>query len=101
MNLLKETMNCLLAHRKTPEDVQFVTDGVYSCSFEDFTFAAKDFYYDKGFGIVRVNAALAIVGDDWWLERVEHDGSEWWSYKTKPNREKPLSGCRTLKLIEE
>jgi hypothetical protein len=28
---------------------------------------------------------LEIVGDDWWLERHEYDGAEWWEYKTKPS----------------
>ena len=24
------------------------------------------------------------VGDNWWLERAEYDGSEWWEFKTIP-----------------
>ena len=27
---------------------------------------------------------LVVVGDSWWLERHEYDGSEWWEYKEKP-----------------
>ena len=27
---------------------------------------------------------LLIVGKDFWLERVEYDGSEWWEFKTMP-----------------
>ena len=25
-----------------------------------------------------------VVGNNWWLERHEYDGSEWWEYKQFP-----------------
>lgn len=25
-----------------------------------------------------------LVGDGWWIERAEYDGSEWWEFKTIP-----------------
>ena len=25
-----------------------------------------------------------LVGDGWWIERFEYDGSEWWEFKTIP-----------------
>lgn len=28
-----------------------------------------------------------VVGKDFWLERGEYDGSEWWSFKTTPQCE--------------
>ena len=27
---------------------------------------------------------LVLVGDGWWIERCEYDGSEWWEFKTIP-----------------
>lgn len=27
-----------------------------------------------------------IVGDDWWMERHEYDGSEWWEFKELPKK---------------
>ena len=26
---------------------------------------------------------LVVVGDNWWIERHEYDGNEWWEYKEK------------------
>lgn len=33
-----------------------------------------------------------MAGDDWWLERAEYDGSEWWKFKTLPVEPK-VSKC--------
>lgn len=36
---------------------------------------------------------LTLVGEDFWLERKEYDGQEWWEYKTtpiKPEKSKEL-----------
>ena len=43
-----------------------------------------NFEYDDGYGITEVNMGLKLVGKDFWLERHEYDGSEWWEYKTLP-----------------
>ena len=29
---------------------------------------------------------LVVVGDNWWIERRDYDGSEWWEYKEKPKQ---------------
>ena len=39
--------------------------------------------YDSGFGSPQVAEDLIIMGSDFWLERHEYDGSEWWEYKNK------------------
>ena len=39
--------------------------------------------YSNSFGCVWVPFSLKIVGEDWWLERNEYDGSEWWEFKQK------------------
>lgn len=32
--------------------------------------------------------SLKIVGDNWWLERHEYDGAEWFEFKTLPQKPK-------------
>lgn len=82
-NLLKETLTKLKIYDKSWEDVKFVL-----C--QDVTFTPEqakpmlDFYYDNGYGGQEVDDSLMIVGDDWWLERHEYDGSEWWEFKRIP-----------------
>ena len=86
-NLLNETLAVLKSHKKTPADVRWVqtTDPNACGSWDDFAQLA-DFEYDFGYGGNEVARSLKIVGDDWWLERGEYDGSEWWEYMTKPIR---------------
>lgn len=35
-------------------------------------------------GTEEVATDLLVVGDGWWLERHEYDGSEWWEHKALP-----------------
>ena len=53
-------------------------------TFEKFKESAKNIYYDSGYGSNEIPMNLVIVGDNWWLERAEYDGSEWWEFKTLP-----------------
>lgn len=53
------------------------THGGYFCSKADFT-------YHDGFGGVEIDMGLIVVGKDFWLERHEYDGSEWWEFKSIP-----------------
>lgn len=96
-NLLKETLEILSQHDKKPADVRWVglpepyylkaigrTKEAIPCgSWNDFESFA-DFEYDSGYGGAEVATNLLIVGNDWWLERGEYDGSEWWEFKTLP-----------------
>ena len=88
MNLLKETLASLKENKKTASDVQWVgiIYGEYPASFSwnEFSNIAKDFDYNNSYGGTEVTLALRIVGDNWWLERGEYDGSEWWEFKTQP-----------------
>lgn len=97
VNLLEETMRMLRKYRKGPSDVVFVTDGDVSVFWRKFAAQAAAFYYDNGYGIQMINANLKVVGADWWLERFEYDGAEWWVFKTRPRH---TSKPGTLQLLD-
>jgi hypothetical protein len=82
-NLLKETLDILKSVNKGPGDVVRVQWDKFYCTWEQFMGAAN-FTYDNGFGGAVVETSLKVVGEDWWLERGEYDGSEWWEFKTIP-----------------
>lgn len=83
-NLLKETIEKLYSHDKTPQDVLYVVShNNCKATWEDFVELA-DFEYDAGYGGAEISPELYIVGDNWWLERQGYDGSEWWEFKTLP-----------------
>lgn len=92
--LLKKTIDAFTSEGKKEEDVLWVglcpekvSWGIYGTykktSWEAFKKVA-DFVYDSGFGEAEINMTLIIVGSDWWLERHEYDGSEWWEFKHLP-----------------
>lgn len=84
-NLLKETKNILKEYNKDIDDIVWVGTYNHFVNKEDFIKLA-DTDYDGGYGAVNVATNLLIVGNDWWLERDEYDGSEWWEYKTMPSK---------------
>lgn len=86
-NLRLETAEILQQHGKTAADVLWVQwEGKFHCTFEEFVAAANFFEYDDGYGGAEVATSLKVVGKDWWLERGEYDGSEWWEFKTLPTK---------------
>lgn len=87
VNFETETLDMLqYACGKTVHDVLFVQTKKSQVSMQTFLRSIKGFEYDNGFGGHRINLDLKIVGKDWWLEREEYDGSEWWVFKTMPVR---------------
>ena len=82
-NLLKETKNVLRENGKKPSDVVWVGCREFQIPISEFIKCA-DREYDEGFGAPHVAEDLPIVGSDFWLERHEYDGSEWWEYKELP-----------------
>lgn len=84
-NLLEETEEFLERYGKNWDDVRHITtrDGDEVMSADKFRRLANR-EYDAGFGGTEVREDLVIVGDGWWIERHEYDGSEWWEYKTLP-----------------
>lgn len=87
INLLHETREVLEDNGKSFEDVQWIGTSTGEISLASFLEQA-DINYDNSFGIVEVNQTLVVVGNDWWLERNEYDGSEWWEYKELPEKPK-------------
>ena len=82
MNLWKETVAKLEKHGKTVADIKFVQ--TRKGRIENFEELAKKIDYDDGYGGQQIEPSLVIVGDDWWLERAEYDGAEWFEFKKQP-----------------
>jgi len=85
MNLLKETLEELERNKKTIDDVVWIGTRNIEISKENFLVLA-DTDYDNGYGGQEVAINLIIVGEGWWMERAEYDGSEWWAFKISPER---------------
>lgn len=85
-NLLIETIECLKSHGKTSEDVRWVGSKLYGYFSWDVFTKLSDQEYHAGYGGAEVATDLLVVGDNWWLERGEYDGSEWWEFKSYPNK---------------
>ena len=82
MNLLEETKEILENKGKTVFDVLWIgtKDAVWDVDIQQLF----NVDYDDGFGGQEIPDELLVVGEDWWLERNEYDGSEWWEFKTMP-----------------
>ena len=80
VNLFDETLEKLKEHNLTPREVRWVgsQDGQFAITWEEFTVIAKSINYDCSYGVDEINTGLVVVGDGWWLERGEYDGSELW-----------------------
>ncbi len=89
-NLWRETVIKLESNDKSPEDVEWVgAEGYGRITIEEFKRIALHIEYDDGFGGQEIASDLVVVGKDFWLERHEYDGSEWWAYKTLPKKPEP------------
>ena len=80
-NLLEETTKVLSKYDKKPSDVLWVGNKKHKTTWDNFSQVANN-TYDNGFGAPVVDVALVVMGSDFWLERHEYDGSEWWKYKS-------------------
>lgn len=87
-NLWKETIDVLEQHGKTLDDVRYIIGNGHEITLDNFREIAVPFDYHEGFGGAEVPEDLYIVGDDWWMQRGEYDGSEWWDFLRKPDRPK-------------
>ena len=86
--LLYETKAYLQEHGLTGADVKWVgsIDGNYAMSWDEFENRFGNLEYDSGFGSQEIAKDLVVVGEGWWLERHEYDGSERWEYKKLPSK---------------
>jgi hypothetical protein len=88
-NLWEETIKELADHKKSFDDVIAICGNDFQITKEDFEKYSKT-NYDSGYGAPEVAEDLLIIGVDFWLERHEYDGSEWWEFKQMPTRYKEL-----------
>lgn len=96
-NLLNEVNLILVENGKNLDDIKFITCDDKLISREDFLVFAINLNYNDGYGGVKINLSLKIVGNNWWLERHEYDGSEWFEFKTIPI--KPLIELENMDYI--
>lgn len=95
-NLLKETKEVLKENKKTLKDVLWCGSEEYGWFDIDVFEKLADKEYDGGYGAQEVAKDLVLVGKDFWLERDEYHGSEWWDYKTTPKKPKKNTIPTTL-----
>ena len=85
VNLLEETIDFLNNFDKTLKDILYVTDG---CNFKKVNevdlVVLLNTSYDNGWGLVEINPELKLVGKNFWLERHNYDGQEYWEFKQYP-----------------
>lgn len=94
-NLLRETLEMLVVSGKSERDILFCTCRDEYFSFGKFKELAANIDYDSGYGGAEIRD-IYIVGKDWWLERGEYDGSEWWEFKTIPVKPEKETFCPEL-----
>jgi len=95
VNLKEQTIRTLHVFNKEPEDIKWVGCNKFKIPIDEFWELANR-YYDNGYGSEEVAHDLLVVGEDWWLERNEYDGSEWWEYKTAPIEPEKTRSVQTL-----
>ena len=88
-NLWEETIETLSNHNKSFDDVVTICGNDFQITKKEFEKYSKT-EYDNGYGSPKVAEDLLIIGADFWLERHEYDGSEWWEFKKMPTRYKRL-----------
>lgn len=96
INLLEETIKIIEENGKDESMVKWCGTSEIYFDWETFKTLA-DKRYDSGYGSPDVATDLIVVGDGWWLERHEYDGSEWWEFKELPK--KPDTLRKPEKLI--
>ncbi|HEY9703183.1 MAG TPA: hypothetical protein V6C58_12090 [Allocoleopsis sp.] len=91
-NLLEETLYIVQKNNKSPLDVRFVSDGSKYCSFAEFCKIAKNIDYQIKGRKIFISESLVIVGDDWWLSRVDCNSDngygEKWQFNQVPSKPK-------------
>ena len=95
-NLWQETNEKLAKNGKCFNDVVAICGNDFQITKKEFEKYSKT-EYDDGFGSPKVAEDLLIIGADFWLERHEYDGSEWWEFKQMPKyKELPFKPITAL-----
>ena len=97
MNLLKETVSILEDRNKSLSDIEWIGTSREYVDINKFIEIA-DTSYDNDYGSPKVAEDLFIVGNNWWLERHEYDGSDWWEYKELPTKPKKILELKALTI---
>ena len=84
-NLKEETLKVLHNHGKRKEDVKYVCGAEFQISLEQF-WKLADTEYDSSYGAPEIATDLMLIGDDFYMDRGEYDGSEWWDFNTVPDK---------------
>lgn len=95
MNLKRETLKILQEHGHTAEDILWVGCKKFAIPVSLF-WKLADQEYDSGYGGQEVATDLVVVGDRFWLERHEYDGSEWWENKEYPCMPRKVKYVKTI-----
>lgn len=95
VNLKNSTLNILKHYGKLPSDIKWVGCKSFKIPIEEF-WKLSDRDYDASYGVQEVAWDLIVVGDNWWLERHEYDGSEWWEYKELPQEPEKILSVPTI-----
>lgn len=96
INLYSETEKILNDNGKDFWDILWVGGDDFQIELRDFLELSNK-YYNNGYGRQEVATDLKLVGKDFWLERHEYDGAEWWEYKTLPQiKNLPMVKIHTL-----
>jgi len=102
VNFWEETVSKLGECGFAWSDVEkVIVTGAFEIDKDDFMSVAKRLNYNAWYGTLAIDPRLKIVGHDWWLERAEYDGKEWWEFKTIPNTELPQGNMSDLEFPYE
>ena len=95
-NLLDETIAVLEKNGKTISDIVAIQGNDFAISINNFIEIASCTNYDSGYGSQEIACDLKIIGNNWWLERREYDGAEWWEFCQFPSLKIDIKEIHTL-----
>lgn len=96
INLLEETTQILKEHSLSFNGVRFICNAEGIVEVARFVTAADNCTYDNAGKEIFIDPTLCVVGSNWWLSRIRHNGVEKWLFHKKPA--KPTIGSPEFKL---
>lgn len=99
MNLLEATLSILNDNKKSPENVKWIgsntvqlirqhwsRENTFKINWDNYAFLAEKIPFDTS--VESIPPFTVIVGDNWWLELENYDGSLEWKFQTIPEEPK-------------